>query len=89
MDPEGRKIKEYPKILYNMSNTPFKYIILSFKNFLGIHQSVTKVKGSLKSSSGCYESIFGSIILRNLAFPATIAAFLTFVALKHKNNDTK
>ena len=45
------------------------------------------VKGSLKSSSGCCESIFGStnFLLGNLAFPATIAAFLAFEALKLKN----
>ena len=49
------------------------------------------VKGSLKSSSGCYESIFGSInfLICNLAFPATIAAFLAFMALKIENNEIR
>ena len=49
------------------------------------------IKGSLKSSSGCYESIFGStnFPVYNLAFPATIAAFLAFVALKLKNNEIR
>ena len=46
------------------------------------------VKGDYKSSSGSYESVFGSITfcICNLAFPATLAAFLAFMALKLKNN---
>ena len=63
--------------------------ILAFKrpNFQGPAQFW--VKGSLKSSSGCYESIFGYInfLICNLAFPATIAAFLAFMALKIENNE--
>ena len=45
------------------------------------------VKCSLKSSSGWCESIFGctNFPVCNLAFPATIVAFLAFVALKLKN----
>ena len=42
------------------------------------------IKGSYRSSSECYESIFGSITfcICNLAFPATLEAFLAFMALK-------
>ena len=49
------------------------------------------MKGSLKSSSGCYESVFGYIkfLICNLAFPATIAAFLAFMALKLKNDEIR
>ena len=45
------------------------------------------MKGSLKCSSGCYESIFGylNFLICNLAFPATISAFLAFMAFKFKN----
>ena len=39
MYPEGHKIEEYPKILFNRSNTPFKYINFYFKNFFDILQS--------------------------------------------------
>ena len=38
MYPEGRKIEEYPKILLAWPITLFKYINLSFKNFLDILQ---------------------------------------------------
>ena len=65
--------------------------ILAFKrpNFQG--PALFWVKGCLKSSSGCYESIFGSInfLICNLAFPATIAAFLAFMALKIENNEIR
>ena len=39
MYQEGRKIEEYPKILLDRPITLFKYINLSFKNFLDILQS--------------------------------------------------
>ena len=46
-------------------------------------------KGSLKTSSVCCESIFGStnFLPCNLVFPAIVAAFLAFVALKIKNKE--
>ena len=60
---------------------------MAFKRPLFQDPALFWVKGSLESSSGCYESIFGSanFLVCNLAFPATIAAFLAFVALKLKN----
>ena len=65
--------------------------ILAFKRPLFQDPALFWVKGSLESSSGCYESIFGSanFCLCNLAFPATIVAFLAFVALKLKNNESR
>ena len=65
--------------------------ILAFKRSLFQDPALFWVKGSLESSSGCYESIFGSanFLVCNLAFPATIAAFLAFVALKLKNNESR
>ena len=79
------KIFQYYSIL-----RPSRYI-LAFKrpNFQGPAQFW--VKGSLKSSSACYESIFGYInfLICNLAFPATIAAFLAFMALKIENNEIR
>ena len=65
--------------------------ILAFKRPLFQDPALFWVKGSLESSSGCYESIFGSanFLVCNLAFPATIAAFLAFVALKLKNNEIR
>ena len=49
------------------------------------------VKGSLKSSSESWKSIFGStnFCICNLAFPATIAAFLAFMAVKLKNDEIR
>ena len=65
--------------------------ILAFKRPLFQDPALFWVKGSLESSSGCYESIFGSanFPVCNLAFPATIAAFLAFVALKLKDNEIR
>ena len=66
---------------------PYGYI-LAFKKPNFHDPALFWVKGSLKSSSGYYESIFGStnFLICNLAFPAKIAAFLAFLALKFKNN---
>ncbi len=79
------KIFQYYSILL-----PSGYI-LAFKrpNFQGPAQFL--VQRSLKSSSGCYESIFGNInfLICNLAFPATIAAFLAFMALKIENDEIR
>ena len=65
--------------------------ILAFKRLLFQDPVLFWVKGSLESSSGCYGSIFGSanFLVCNLAFPATIAAFLAFLALKLKNNESR
>ena len=65
--------------------------ILAFKRPNFHDPALFWVKGSLKSSSGYYESIFGStnFLVYNLAFPAKIAAFLAFLALKFKNNEIR
>ena len=62
--------------------------ILAFKRPNFHLSALFWVKGYYKSSSGCYEIVFGSITfcICNLAFPATLAAFLAFMALKLKNN---
>ena len=62
--------------------------ILAFKRPKFHLSALFWIKGSYKSSSGCYESIFGSITfcICNLVCPATLAAFLAFMALKLKNN---
>ena len=62
--------------------------ILAFKRPKFHLSALFWIKGSYKSSSGCYESIFGSITfcICNLVFPATLAAFLAFMALKLKTN---
>ena len=61
--------------------------ILAFKRTNFQTTALFWVKGSLKSSSECCESIFGytNFPVCNLAFPATIAAFLAFEALKLDN----
>ena len=58
--------------------------ILAFKRPNFHDPALFWVKGSLKSSFGCYESILGStnFFICNLAFPATIA-------LKLKNNEIR
>ena len=65
--------------------------ILAFKRPNFQMSTLFQVKGSLKTSSGCSESIFGStnFLPCNLAFPATVVAFLAFVALKIKNNEIR
>ncbi len=65
--------------------------ILAFKRPLFQDPALFWVKGSLKSSFGYYESIFGStnFLVCNLAFPAKITAFLAFLALKFKNNEIR
>ena len=79
------KIFGYSSIL-----RPFGYI-LAFKKPNFKTTALFWVKGSLKSSSGCCESIFGytNFPVCNFAFPATIAAFLAFVALKLKDNEIR
>ena len=78
------KIFQYYSIL-----RPSGYV-LAFKrpNFQGPAQFW--VKGSLKSFSGCYNSIFGFInfLVCNSDFPATQVAFLVFMTLKLKNNES-
>ena len=65
--------------------------ILAFKRPNFQDPALFWVKGNLKSSSGSWKSIFGStnFCICNLAFPATIAAFLAFMALKLKNNEIR
>ena len=65
--------------------------ILAFKRPNFQDPALFWVKGSLQSFSGCYESIFcyTNFLVCNLAFPATIAAFLAFMALKLKNNEIR
>ena len=79
------KIFGYSSIL-----RPSRYI-LAFKRPKFQIAALFWLKGCLKSSSECYESIFGStnFPVCNLAFPATIAAFLAFMALKLKNNESR
>ena len=79
----SNKIFGYSSIL-----RPSRYI-LAFKRPKFQITALFWVKGCLKSSSECYESIFGStnFPVCNLAFPATIAAFLAFMAMKLKNNE--
>ena len=80
----------YQIFRYSSILRPLGYI-LAFKRPKFHTTALFQVKGSLKSSPGCYESIFGStnFPVYNLAFPATIAAFLAFVALKLKNNEIR
>ena len=56
------------------------WYILAFKRPKFHDPALFWVKGSLKSSSGYYKSIFGStnFLICNLALPAKIAAFLAF-----------
>ena len=65
--------------------------ILAFKRPSFQDPALFWAKGCLKSSSGCYESMFGSInfLICNLAFAATVVAFLAFMALKHENNEIR
>ena len=79
------KIFGYSSIL-----RPSRYI-LAFKRPKFQIAALLWVKVCLKSSSECYESIFGStnFPVCNLAFPATIVAFLAFMALKIENNEIR
>ena len=89
----------YLNSIFDLFNKIFGYssilrtseYMLAFERLLFQDPALFWVKGSLESSSGCYESIFGSanFLVCNLAFPATIAAFLAFVALKLKNNEIR
>ena len=65
--------------------------VLAFKRPSFQDPALFWVKGNLKSSSESWKSIFGStnFCICNLAFPATIAAFLAFMALKLKNNEIR
>ena len=58
--------------------------ILAFKRPNFHSTALFWFKGSLKSSSGCYNSIFGFInfLVCNSDFPATLVAFLVFMTLK-------
>ena len=63
--------------------------ILAFKRPNFHSTALFWFKGSLKSSSGCYNSIFGFInfLVCNSDFPATLVAFLVFMTLKLQNNE--
>ena len=75
---------------YSSILRPSAYI-LAFKRPQFHLSALFWVKGSYKSSSGCYKSIFASInfLICNFEFPATLAAFLAFKALKLKKNEIR
>ena len=72
---------------YSSILRPSAYI-LAFKRPQFHLSALFWVKGSYKSSSGCYKSIFASInfLICNFEFPATLVTFLVFMALKLENN---